>query len=76
MPKYMFALMITWLIGSLKKSQYIHINSKMEMLKSQELHFTNTNTQSGNLQWIPGVLAGICETFCPAQALCHHCSHF
>lgn len=45
---YMFAAMIMWLIGSLKKSQYIHINYKMEMLKTQELHFTNTNTQSGN----------------------------
>ena len=62
--------MITWLIGSLKKSQYIHINSKVEMLKTQELHFTNTLSQETYSGYL--VLAGICKTFCPAQALCYH----
>lgn len=51
---YVFTAMITWLIGPLKKTQYIYINYKTEMLKTQELHFVNTKVQSGNLQWIPG----------------------
>lgn len=72
---YMFTAMTTWLIGPLKKkSQYIYINYKTEMLKTQELHFVklqkfSQETYSGYL-----VLADICETFCPAQALCYHCS--